>query len=59
MLDGCRLHKRFCFVQLSEEHNVNLASHRKAYLEGHPEGDAAVTHKHGMYRVKGKLQVRI
>ncbi|GAQ77789.1 probable ammonium transporter [Klebsormidium nitens] len=44
-------------VQLSEEHNVNIASHRKAYLEGHPEGEAAVACKNGMYRVKGKLQV--
>ena len=44
-------------AQLCEEHNVNIASHRKAYVESHPEGENAVTCKNGMYRVKGKLQV--
>lgn len=37
---------------------MNIASHRKAFVEGHPEGEAAVACKNGMYRVKGKLQVR-
>ncbi|KAK4744561.1 hypothetical protein SAY87_010873 [Trapa incisa] len=44
-------------IQLSAEHNVNIESVRQELKELHPNDPQIVLHKHGVWRVKGVIQV--
>ncbi|KAL4592417.1 hypothetical protein LXL04_005411 [Taraxacum kok-saghyz] len=44
-------------IQLSTEHNANLESVRRELRDLHPHDDEIVVMKHGVWRVKGIIQV--